>query len=59
MKKELKRAMFAVRIGKCSGRCPEIWEVDEHHEEHVEIFSTREEAEEFIRKRWGKFPVEC
>ena len=53
--------MYTVIIGKCIGRCPEIWVAPEDYELQGEQgrFETREQAEQFIADNWGEYPVVC
>lgn len=59
--------LFVVKLGSCSGHCPEIWEIDpgnmiypdEPYDGEQARFATRKEAEDYIRTNWGEYPVTC
>ncbi len=54
---------YAVKLGNCFGRCPEVWVVGndykEHSDNYVAVFDNEFEAQEYIRLNWGVFPVTC
>ncbi len=52
--------MFVIKKGKCKGGCPGVWEVtEEEAKEYYNSFETQKEAEQFIKREYGRFPVEC